>query len=546
MNLKRIFRFGTGCGIEIRGEDLVVVAAKSRPAGVAVLGMTRLEGFRHRPPQEWGAQYAAFLKDHGLSHLSATVALPRQDVIVRQVLMPPVSRKELAAAVGYQLDALHPFGEDEVYHAFAPLREPGEGKGQLPVAVAIAEKSRVDGYVNLFESAGIAVAAFTVADAALAAALRVRWDSPPRPFVFAQFRSGSIEVYGEAEERPLWTAQFDLASMSPLKALQATAAELRLDPAEPATLVVCSDSVSRSDWHAADSPAADSLAGAPEGESSPSPAEVLAADVPPAFQLRSVAEMLPAPLEAPAGFDLRREATAFAVALDSACPRLGWRANLLPVEHRKSDSRWMYAPTAALAAAVVLLAVAFAVRPLIQDRGFLTALESESVRLEQIVHNVEQTEQQNGHARRRLLHLRNARWRTEADLRVMRELSELIPGDIWLQSLDLNDGGALLVGEAPAAAPLLGVLSGAAKLTDASFTSSLVKTGAAERFQISLKRRPTEDPSAQAEAAAAPAAASNPPVQVQPPAGPTAPPAQQSETLSTVSEAEPDAAEGSQ
>jgi Tfp pilus assembly protein PilN len=543
MNLKRIFRWGTGCGIEIRGDDLVVVAAKSRPAGVAVLGLTRLEGFRQRPPQEWGAQYAAFLKDHGLSHLSATVALPRQDVIVRQLLMPPVSRKELAAAVGYQLDALHPFGEDEVYHAFAPLREPGEGKGQLPVAVTIAEKSRVDGYVNLFESAGIAVAAFTVADAALAAALRVRWDSPPRPFVFAQFRSGSIEVYGEAEERPLWTAQFDLASMSPLKALQATAAELRLDPAEPATLVVCSDSASRSDSRAADSDAGDSLSDAPDGESRPTPAEVLAADVPAAFQLRSVAEMLPAPLEAPAGFDLRREATAFAVALDSACPRLGWRANLLPVERRKSDSRWMYAPTAALAAAVVLLAMAFAVRPLIQDRAFLAALESESARLEQIVHNVEQTESQSGHARRRLLHLRNARWRAEEDLRVMRELSELIPGDTWLQSIDLNDGGALLVGEAPAAAPLLGVLSGAAKLTDASFTSSLVKTGAGERFQISLKRRPAEDPSPATAAAAAPA--SNP--LVQPPAVPTAqPPAEQGATLSTISEAEPAAAEGSQ
>jgi len=523
MNLKHIFRLGTGCGIEIRGEDLVAVAAKSRPAGVSVLGQTRLEGFRHRPPHEWGAEYATFLKDHGLSHLSATVALPREDVIVRQLLLPPVSRKELSAAVRYQLDALHPFGEDEVYHAFAPLREPGEGKGQLPVAVAIAEKSRVDGYANLFEAAGIAVAAFTVADAALAAALRVRWDVPPRPFVFTQFRNGSIEVYGEAEERPLWTAQFDLASMPPLKVLQVTAAELRLDPAEPATLVICSDSA-----HEADA------AGNPDA--SPSPGERLAADVPAAFQLRSVAEMLPAPLKAPAGFDVRREATAFAVALESACPRLGWRANLLPVERRKSDSRWMYIPTAALALALVLLAVAFAVRPLMQDGRYRAALEFESARLEQIVHNVEQTERQSGHARRRLAHLQNARQRAEADLRVLRELSELIPGDIWLQNLDINDNGALLAGEAPAAAPLLAVLSGSPKLADASFTSSLVKTAAGERFQISVRRR-AEDSAAQTAVAAAPPAAPNPAVQPPPAQAP-----QQSETLSTISEVEPAAA----
>jgi Tfp pilus assembly protein PilN len=530
MNLKPIFRLGTGCGIEIRDEALVAVAAKSRPAGVTVLAFTRLEGFRHRPPQEWGAEYAAFLKDHGLSHLSATVALPRQDVIVRQLLLPPVSRKELAAAVRYQLDTLHPFGEDEVYHAYAPLREHGEGKGPLPVAVAIAERSRVDGYINLFEAAGIAVASFTVADAALSAALRVRWESPPRPFVFTLFRNGSIEVYGEAEERPLWTAQFDLASMSPLKALQVTAAELRLDPAQPATLVVCGDSTQESDQQ-------------DSAERSPSPDEKLAADIPAAFQLRSVAEMLPAPLTAPAGFDVRRETTAFAVALESACPRLGWRANLLPPERRKSDSRWMYAPTAALAAALLLLAVAFAMRPLVQDRGYLAALESESARLEQIVNHVQQTEQQNGHARRRLAYLQLTRRRADADLRLLRELSELIPNDTWLQNLELNDNGALLVGEAPAAAPLLGVLSNSTKLAEAAFTSSLVKAGSGERFQISVQRR-AEDLSAPAAPAVSPAAASSaaaPGPAVQPPA----PAAAQSETLSTVSGEEPAAAEGS-
>jgi Tfp pilus assembly protein PilN len=527
MNLKPLFRLGTGCGIEIRGEDLVVVAAKSRRGGVTVLGATRLEAFRARPPQEWGAQYAGFLKDHGLSHLSATVALPREDVIVRQLLLPPVSRKELAAAVRYQLDALHPFAEDEVYHAFAPLREPGEGKGQLPVAVAIAEKSRVEGYANLFDAAGIAVAAFTVADAALAAALRVRWDSPPRPFVFTQFRNGSIEVYGEAEERPLWTAQFDLASMPPGRALQVTAAELRLDPAQPAALVVCGDSAPES--------AQASEAGTPSG---PSPAEKLAAEVPAAFHLRSIVEMLPAPLASPAGFDLRREASAFAVALESACPRLGWRANLLPPERRKSDSRWMYAPTAALTLVLLLLGIAFAVRPLIQDRRYLAALESESARLEQIVRNVEQTEGQSGHARRRLAHLQETRKRAEADLKALRELSELIPNDTWLQSLEINDNGAQLAGEAPAAAPLLGVLNGSKGLTEAAFTSSLTKTPAGERFQISVHRRP-EDASAQAAVspAAAPPAAPNPA-----PAPAAAPAAEQSETLSTVSDAEPGAA----
>ncbi|MEX2304005.1 MAG: pilus assembly protein PilM [Bryobacterales bacterium] len=538
MNLKPIFRLGSGCGIDIHGEQLCVVAVKSRPAGVTVLGATNLDNFRHRPPHEWGAEYASFLKDHGLTHLSATVALPRDEVIVRQLLLPPVSGKELAAAVRYQLDALHPFPEDEVYHAFAPLREPGEGTGQLPVAVAIAEKSRVDGYAGLFESAGIAVAAFTVSDAALAAALRVRWNNPPRPFVIAHFRNGSMEVYGEAEERPLWTTQFDLATMSPARALQVAAAELRLDPAEPAALVVCGDSISGRDTSGptASGHNASRADAEIDLEAEPSPADKLTAAVPAAFQLRSVAEMLPSPIQSPAGFDLRADATAFAVALESACPRLGWRANLLPEERRKTDSRWMYAPTAALAAALLLLAVAFAVRPVIQDRSYLAAVEAESARFEQTVQNVEQAEEQSGFVRRRLARLQSQQQRAEADLRILRELSELVPDNVWLRNVEINDNGALLAGQAPAAAPLLGVLDAAANLTDASFTSSLVKSGSGEMFQIGVRR--SNDDSAKT--APAPAAAAASPAAQPPPAARE----EASETLNTVSGEEPAATEG--
>jgi Tfp pilus assembly protein PilN len=527
MNLKSIFRLGTGCGIEIRGEHLRVVAAKSRPGGVTVLGSATLENFRHRPPQEWGAEYASFLKDHGLTHLSATVALPRAEVIVRQLLLPRIAGKELAAAVRYQMDVLHPFGEDEVYHAFAPLREPGEGTGQLPVAVVIAEKTRVDGYANLLEAAGIAVASFTVTDAALAAALRVRWDAPPRPFVFAVVRSGSIEVYGEAEDRPLWTTQFDLASMQPARALQVAAAELRLDPESPAALVICGDSGVETD--------------AEPAEAGLSPADKLAAEVPAAFQTRSVAEMLPAPIDGPASFDLRSEATAFAVALESACPRLGWRANLLPEERRKTDSRWMYAPAAALAAALLLLALAFAMRPVVQNRSYLAALEAEAARLEQTVQTVEQAEQQSGHVRRRLARLQSQQHRAEADLRTMQELSELIPGNVWLRNLELGDSVALLAGQAPAAAPLLSLLDSSTTLTEASFTNSLVKSGEGELFQIGAQRRANSDV---AKPAAAPAAASSAAsTAVSAPANP--PPAAWQEatgTLNTISAEQPAAA----
>src|SRR5690606_35785727 len=130
-------RIGSGCGIEIRGADLHVMAVKSRRAGLTVLGITQIQNFRDRPAVEWGKEYADFLASCGYAHISATVSLPREDVMVRQIQLPAMGEKERASAVRYQLDGLHPFAEDEVFHSYAALD--ADAKGPSPVVVVVAE-----------------------------------------------------------------------------------------------------------------------------------------------------------------------------------------------------------------------------------------------------------------------------------------------------------------------------------------------------------------------------------------------------------------------
>ncbi len=488
---KRIFRVGAGCGIEIRGSDLHVVALKSRPVGITILGRTVLRGFRERPPHEWGAEYAAFLKQPGLSHLSATVSLPRNEVMVRQIQLPPVSGKELAAAVSYQLETLHPFGEDEVCHAFAPLAGKEAGKSQIPVSVVMAERARIDGYADLFEAAGIAVSAFTVTAAAFYAGLRVRWDSPPIPFLIADVRNRKIEFYGESASHPAFSAEFDLNSMSPARTLQWAGAELRLREAEIAPLVAC---------------------GRGESEEGDAWAAALGESLTAGFEMRPVSELLPSPLAAPSDFDMCRDGAAMAVALESACPRLGWRTNLLPLDRRKSSSRWMYAPTAALVAALVLLGLAFVLRPVIQNRNYTQRLAAGTAQLGKVAMQVNQTKAKSDEAKQKAELLHSFAQRTEDDLRILDELSTLIPDTVWLTSLDLNDQGVQISGESGGAAPLLGILSDSKRLTNAAFMTSLVKTESGERFQIAAQRRTVveEDASPAATAAALPPGAAQP------------------------------------
>jgi Tfp pilus assembly protein PilN len=466
---KRIFRIGAGCGIEIRGADLRIVVLKSRPAGVTVLGRTVLHAFRERPAHEWGAEYAAFLKQFGLSHLAATVSLPRNEVLVRQVQLPPVSGKELAAAVAYQLETLHPFGDDEVCYAFAPLAGKEAGKSQIPVSVVIAEKAKVDAYADLFESAGIAVSAFTVTAAAFYAGMRVRWDSPPAPFLIADIRHRKLEFFGESASHPAFSAEFDLSSTPATRVLQLAGAELRLGEDEIAPLIACGRGESEE---------GDASCDAALGESQTA-----------GFDLRPVSELLPSPLSAPGDFDMGRDGAVLAVALESACPRLGWRANLLPPARRKASSQWMYAPTVVLLAASLLLGLAFVVRPLIQNRNYTQRLATETAELVKVAMQVNQTKAQSDEATRKADLLRSLTQRTQQDLRILDELSILIPDTVWLTSLDLNDQGVQINGQSAAAAPLLGVLNESKWLTNAAFTTSLLKVEGGERFQIAGRSR---------------------------------------------------------
>jgi len=221
--------FGNGVGIEVAGpngwESLRITAVRVRPNGARVLGQLIVENFAGQPAAVWGTEYNAFLRKLGLRHVAATVLLPRQDLILRQVALPGVSDQDLAAAVEFQMDGLHPYPEDDVVSSWARLR------GTSTVLVAIARRAAIDRFATLFAEAGIKVGSFTSSAAAVYSALRLL-RAAPAPEILAFERSafeqakGHVEFYGESPARPLFSASFDDED----RAASMACAELRLDP----------------------------------------------------------------------------------------------------------------------------------------------------------------------------------------------------------------------------------------------------------------------------------------------------------------------------
>ena len=421
--------FGTGVGIEIGRANLNVLLLKSRPKGAQVLGSLTLRDFREGPASEWGRHYTEFLQKQGAGHLSATVLLPRDEVIVRQIAMPGVAEKDIAAALRFQLDSLHPFPEDDVLHSWARIGKTGE------VVVGIVRRSTVERYSALFEEAGVKVAAFSFSAASLYAAIRFA-DAPPAQGFLTLFREdGSIEAYGESEARPLFSARLMQAED---RARDLALAELRLPPETPALPV--------------------------DG-------------------------LLRPPLQAPEGFEFSREALPYAAALTGACPWLALPVNLLPESRRHASSRAMFIPTIALLALVLLGAGALWAHSAYENRHDLGELQAQIRQLEPLASRAGRVDREIAVTRNRTEMLDGFRGRSKEDLDALNDLTRLLAPPAWLQSLDLTRKDATMTGNIDQAAGLLKLLDGSPRFQDSQFTSPLQRVGNSEVFRIHTLRK---------------------------------------------------------
>ena len=426
---RKLARFGAGVGIEIGATALEVVATRVRPNSVKVVGRLTIPDFAARPAAEWGAEYARFLSAHGLSHVSATVLLPRREVIVRHLSLAGVSRKDVEGAIRFQLDSLHPYGEDDVSWGWSPL-------AYGAVLVGITRSSSVQRYLDLFQAAGIKVVSFTFSAAAVHSAVRLNGGMPPQGFLaLSPAPNGGVDIYGESQARPVFSADFQLPTE---RAALLALAELRLAP-ETAPL--------------------------------------------------TLEDVLPKPAVNPVENDLARNPRPYATALSGACPWLAPAANLLAPDQRQASSRAVYIPTIALAAILLLVAGAVVAYNSYADRKYLASIEAEIAKVAPVARRADDLDRQIQQARERSQLLDQFRNLTRQDLDALNELTRLIEPPAWINSTTLQHDSVLISGEAPQAAPLVKILDSSPLFENTTIQSFGRTQSGTESFQIRAARK---------------------------------------------------------
>jgi Tfp pilus assembly protein PilN len=398
--LRRVLAWGAGVGIQPVGNDLYVVVSRLRPSGVTVAGSTRIVNFTDRPSTEWGAELSAFLRKHGVAHVGAVLLLPRGHVTVRAVPMAGVADADLASAVMFQVDALHPYDETDAVYSWARL--PGREAGREEVLVGVAQASVVADLSARFAEAGVKLGSISFSAAAFHTGARL-YRTPPEGFLAAAPSADSWELYGESAARPVFTSSYD----STERMLAMARADLRI------------------------------------------PADT---------ELVGIERLLPAPTGAPEGFELRANALPYAASLASAAPRLALQANLLPEAQRAGGSAWMYAPTAVLGGLLVIAGGLLAAQNSFQDTQYLKQLNVEIATLEKQAQRAQKLDADAADLRARVALLDGFRRRSSADAEVLREITALIPAPAWVSTLNMNRTGVNLNGESDQAAGLVETL----------------------------------------------------------------------------------------
>ena len=478
-----------GIGIEFEGGDFRAVYVRRHWNRTRVVDRLEIPQFQQEEPAECGRLYREFLRKHGLKAPQTVVALPRSAVLLRALSFPQTVEKELARAVEYQLDSLHPFEEGSVYWDFCVWKwpeaglwkklsiHPEESSGsRLEVLVGIAEKKAMDGTAAWFEEAGIPISQFGVTAACMIAMFwpRLQAAFPNAPALFLlNLEREQAELIGYAPGRePIWqevpippesTMSEDGFFAEVKRELQSARSGLRVSPEEHPPLVIC-------------------------GSRTAAAAALAAEDFP--FRIVPAEQLVRTSGIGAGEPGFASSPVSLAAALAAAGTNALLPLNLLPAEKRTYQSPLVHLPTYALASLVVLLAVALGARGVFQDWLYSLHLEREIQALRPQIQELENTQAANQKTIERLGLLGGTRSSVTLPLEILNELTRLLPPEVWLQQF-VYDGETLsLSGTADAASGLLQTLAASPYFENPQFRSSISRTpDGKETFVIGVRLR---------------------------------------------------------
>lgn len=390
--------------------------------------------------------------------LEFMACLPREAVLVKFLNLPAEAEMQLAKVVGYQLGSIHPYKDDQVYWDCAVVERDTKAK-QIGVMVVLAEKSHVNSLQQALKGLGLRLSGVTLAAAAMA--VLVKPLLPPTALIVCG-RSSGVELLSFSQGNLYATQEISLEPSASAKERfdrewhRALAA---LPVSDPTTIpwFVCGT-------------LPESILGSLKG-AAPLPAPKLNLSKPPGLK----------------GFDWPAFAAAYSGLVRDASPAV----NLLPPEERWLPQPGMLVPIYALSATAGILAITLASHAWIERALYNRALDRTLRRLETHAQQLRRQGQETSTLEGRAAALDNIRADNWQKLRLLQELTKLLPDGTWLQELQINEETVEINGYSGHAADLVPPLENSPYFTHVEFTAPITRDtqNRGEIFRIRMQLR---------------------------------------------------------
>lgn len=426
-------------GLFLHDDRLTVVGIRGR----------HVEHFVVEDVEDPAATLAAELHARGLTPRHVRVGLDRRLPVVKVIELPRAAGGDLGAMVGFDLERHVPFPAEGVRFDWVKL--PSDLDEPHRVLIVAAERRTVERPLGLLAAAH-RPAVVVVACHELPALLS-REASTSRA-VWAHRDGDAIDLLFLDGRRLLTSRRVTAAGAADLaREISRSLAMARWTECETVWLTG-----SHTEGEMADLAA---LMGVPVS------APPYAADRAPLLAALPVEARGPAIL-------------ALAVAAGARNPTL----NLLPAEARLWTPSRELLVSAGIIGIAALLGLALTLTHAIRTERYLDRLSREIRRLAPEVKAVERLAAELGQKQRVLAAIQAAEDGRLTALPFLRELTETLPQDAWLQGLTLDRQGIELVGQSDTASALIPLLEASDRLERVEFTSPVSKTQNKEQFRL--------------------------------------------------------------
>jgi len=429
-----MFNLDSALGVDLREDKLVLASVSKRFQGYTLKSHLVLDGYRELSTAELSARIRQFATANGFSRENIVAGVPRDQVILRDIDMPIDVEENLDQVVTAQVERLEPSDDLRSYFDYAVVSRSEEAR-RISLQVVMVKRERVDGLLELLGGIDLYPTAIRARSAALASLVSIRDEGLAK-------NESALVLQLDADRVHILACSGDLQHVASEVYECPSGRELSAEWVwEKVGEMLTTQADQFPSFNAV------FLAGPLASALHPE----IQARVPEAKLLRQGLS-LTHKIHDPAELEEVLPAIGLAV---SGLQRKVRQHNLVPRERRSVVGRLSLIPTVVLAVLLVAVVIALALHPYYQQTVLAKQVESQVATLERDVSAVFALREEVAAKRLEVEELRGLLRGKSTTMAVLKDLTERIPDNAYLQSLQVQGDQVTLQGYSDQASELL-------------------------------------------------------------------------------------------